>query len=209
MAPIVCMVTDRARLGGDFDRLVRRVAAAARGGAHLIQVRERELDGGPLCAFVRRCLEAVRDTPARVVVNDRLDVALAAGAHGVHLRADSVPVGRVRAMTPPGFLVGRSVHSVAAARRATDEHADYLIAGNLFPTSSKPGRPGAGIALLEAVAGAVPCPVLAIGGITVETARGLARTGAAGFAAIGLFADASDEDIASVIARASEAFGCQ
>lgn len=207
MAPVVCLVTDRARLGGDLDRLLRRVAAAARGGVHLIQLRERDLDGGPLFALVRRCLEAVRGTPARVIVNDRLDVALAAGAHGVHLRADSVPVGRARVMTPPGFLVGQSVHSMAAARRAVEEGADYLILGNVFPTGSKPGRPGAGVELLAAVAGAVPRPVLAIGGITVETVRGLARTGAAGFAAIGLFADAGDEGVASVVARASEAFG--
>jgi thiamine-phosphate pyrophosphorylase len=114
------MVTDRQRLGADAeDLLVDRVAAAARAGVHLVQVRERDLEGAALMQLVERCVVAVRSTFARVIVNDRLDVALAAGAHGVHLRSDSMPAGRVRAVVPRGFLIGRSVHAAGEAARVS------------------------------------------------------------------------------------------
>lgn len=190
MSPVVCLITDRRRAGGE-DALLERVAAAARAGVHLVQVRERDLDGGPLLRLVERCLEAVRGTAARVVVNDRLDVALAAGAHGVHLRGDSMPASRARQMAPPGFLVGRSVHALDEAVGVTVEGGlDYLVFGPVFPTASKPGHPGTGVEALARVAGATPLPVLAIGGVTGERAEAVMGAGAAGYAALGLF-DAS------------------
>ena len=186
MSPLVCLITDRRRAGGE-DALVRRVAAAGRAGVHLVQVRERDLDGGPLLRLVARCLDAVRSTKTRVVVNDRLDVALAAGAHGVHLRGDSMPAFRARAIAPPGFLIGRSIHSATEIDSSTSDGVDYLIFGPVWPTPSKPGHPGAGGQALTGVAQATVLPVLAVGGITPETARAAIDAGASGYAAISLF----------------------
>jgi thiamine-phosphate pyrophosphorylase len=191
MTPVVCLITDRARVGG-ADGVVERVRWAARAGVHLVQVRERDLDGGPLTALVRRCVEAVRGSATRILVNDRLDVALAAGAHGVHLRADSMPAARVRTLAPPGFVVGRSVH---ARHEAIDAAAagglDYLLFGTVFATPSKPGRPAAGLAALADVASAITIPVLAVGGVTPDNVGKVILAGAAGFAAIGMFTSSS------------------
>jgi thiamine-phosphate pyrophosphorylase len=190
VTPVVCLITDRTR-GGGADAIVERVARAARSGVHLIQVRERDLDGGPLTQLVRRCLEAVRGTRTRVLVNDRVDVALAAGAHGVHLRADSMPAPRVRALCPPGFVVGRSVHTRdEALAMAAGGGLDYLLFGTVFATLSKPGRTPAGLSALADVALAVPLPVLAVGGVTPDKVDEVVGAGAAGFAAIGMFAAA-------------------
>ena len=207
MTPVICLVTDRLRLPGGADAAVDRVRWAARAGVHLIQVRERELDGGALTAFVRRCVEATQGSRARVLVNDRLDVALAAGAHGVHLRAASLPAARVRTACPPGFLLGRSVHRRAeAVDAAADGAVDYLLFGTVFATPSKPGREPAGPAMLAEVAGAVRVPVLAIGGVSPDNLGEVRAAGAAGFAAIGLFAAASEDAMAHAVAAAAAAF---
>ena len=187
MAPVLCLITDRQRAGG-VDALAARVAAAARAGAHLVQVRERDLDGGPLLEVVRRCLDAVAGTRTRVVVNDRLDVALAARAHGVHLRGDSTPASRVREVAPDGFLVGRSVHAAGeAVAVAAAGGLDYLVFGPVFPTSSKPGHPGVGLTALEEVVRATALPVLALGGMSWPVLDAIVRAGAAGMSGIGLF----------------------
>jgi len=189
------------------DALVASVAAAARGGIDLVQVRERDLDGGALVRLVARCIDASRDTRTRVLVNDRVDVAMAAGAHGVHLRGDSVPAPRVRALVPRGFLIGRSIHSREEAEQvAAEGGVDYLMFGTVFSTPSKPGVAAAGIQALADVVCVSPLPVLAVGGITVGTARGLARTKAAGVAAIGVFTDVPTRDVPRTIADLAHAF---
>ncbi|HEV8394942.1 MAG TPA: thiamine phosphate synthase [Vicinamibacterales bacterium] len=206
MTPVVCLITDRARGAGGADGAVERVRWAARAGVHLVQVRERDLDGGPLTALVRRCVEAVRGSRARVLVNDRLDVALAAGAHGVHLRADSMPAPTVRALCPPGFLVGRSVHARdEAVAVAAAGGLDYLLFGTVFPTFSKPGRPASGVTALVEVAAAVTIPVLAVGGVTPDNVGEVAAAGAAGFAAIGMFAADSEAAFAQSMAAVTSA----
>ena len=179
---IACVVTDRRRIDP-----AEQAEAAARAGIDLIQVRERDLDARPLAAIVARILNAVHGSSTRVVVNDRLDVALACGAHGVHLRSDSLPADAARTISPAGFLIGRSVHGVEEARSASSG-ADYLIAGPVFPTSSKlEGTSWLGTEGLRAIAQSVSVPVLAIGGITVERLDEVAVSGATGIAAIGLF----------------------
>jgi thiamine-phosphate pyrophosphorylase len=190
------MITDRHRLAAtDPERLVaERVAAAAASGVDLIQVRERDLDGRALLGLVTRCVGAASGTRTRVLVNDRLDVALAAGAHGVHLRADSMPAPRARTLAPPGFLIGRSVHSVEEAVTAcADGGLDYLLFGAVFTTVSKPGQTPAGVQALADVSAAVSLPVLGVGGISRETVGRLAGTGCAGFAAIGWFVDGAQD----------------
>ena len=185
------MITDRSRVGGGDDALAARVGAAAAAGVNLVQVRERDLEARDLRRLVGRCLEAVAGSPTRVLVNDRLDVALAAGAHGVHLRGDSMPASRARSLAPIGFLIGRSVHSVdEAVAVCTAGDLDYLMFGSVFATASKPGQMPAGVQALAQVAAAVTIPVLAVGGVTRETVSQLTDTGCAGFAAIGWFAHA-------------------
>lgn len=204
MGPVICFVT-----GGDsdLDGLVERIGAAARAGIHLIQVREPRVDDRTLIALIRRSVAAARGTPARIVVNDRLDVALASGAHGVHLRADSLAAGRVRALAPRPFLVGRSVHDVPEAASATAGGGlDYLVFGTVFPSASKPGRPVAGLESLAAAVRATPLPVLAIGGITLPRLSAVAGTGAAGFAAISLFTGAPRAGLSDLAAQARFAF---
>jgi thiamine-phosphate pyrophosphorylase len=194
--PIICLVTDRQRLARPSDdELVCLAGRAAAAGVDLIQLRERNRDDGDLLALARRFVAAARGTTARVIVNDRLDIALAAGAAGVHLRADSVSAARVRAITPPEFIVGRSVHSAAEAVRAAPTGVDYLLMGTVYPSASKEGlAPIAGLAGLEAVCRAVSVPVLAIGGVATDKLRDIAGAGAAGVAAIGLFSEAVNEN---------------
>ena len=208
MTPVICLVTDRHRLSdGSEAALIEAIAAAARAGVHLIQIRERDLDARPLTRVVTAAVAAVRGTSSRIVVNDRVDVALSAGAHGVHLRGDSVPASRVREIVPRAFLVGRSVHSREEAERATAAGGlDYLLFGTVFETVSKPGMAGSGCEALAAIAAATPLPVLAIGGITVSRMAEVAATGAAGFAGIGLFAESPLDRLQVVVGQASLAF---
>ena len=204
-APVVCMVTDRRRLGADADdSLVRRIRLAARAGIHLIQIRERDLADRALLALVARAVDAVRGTRTRVLVNDRADVAAAAGAHGVHLRSDSVPAARVRDMVPRGFLIGRSVHDAEEAVRASaDGGLDYLLYGTVFETASKPGR-ASGVGALARVTRAVArLPVLAIGGVTLGNRVELSTTGCAGLAAIGMFAEGDEDSLPDVASAAA------
>lgn len=190
MRPIACLITDRWRLPEPTpEGVLRQIVRAAASGVQLIQLRERDLEGRVLFDLARRAVDAVRGTSTRILVNDRLDVALAARAHGVHLRGDSFPASRVRSIAPAGFLIGQSVHSVADARAASSGDADYLLYGNVFETASKPGRPGAGLQQLSDVVRATTCPVLAVGGVSVERVPEVVATGAAGFAAISRFAE--------------------
>ena len=196
------MITDRRRFAGGQDALVQRVAAAANAGVHLVQVRERDMEARDLSRLVARCVAAVHNTRTRILVNDRLDVALTAGAHGVHLRADSIPASRARSLAPIGFLIGQSVHTVAEAVTAhADGGVDYLLFGAVFATTSKPGQAPAGVHALADVVRATPVPVLAIGGITNETVPQLKGTGCAGVAAIGWFADGDEASLAERINR--------
>ncbi len=211
-SPIFCLVTDRRRLADASlpstgeDALVRQVRWAAASGVDLVQIRERDLPGAQLETLVARCVEAARGTPTRVLVNERVDVAVAAGAAGVHLPGTGPEAARLRPVVPPSFVIGRSVHSAGEAAAAEARGGlDYLILGTIFPTASKPGldRP-AGLDELARAATACRLPVLAIGGVTHATIPAVAQAGAAGIAAIGLFA-ATDEDEAAWRERVVEA----
>ena len=167
------------RLGGVHDFL--RTSAAA--GADAIQIREPDLSARELFEIVRSAVALTRGTPLKVLVNERIDVALLAGASGVHLRANGPPVDRVRAIVPAGFLIGRSAHSDEEIERARS--ADYLVFGTVFATPSKPGEAGQGLAALRRAVERFRGPVLAVGGITPANASSVLATGAAGYAAIG------------------------
>jgi thiamine-phosphate pyrophosphorylase len=206
----ICLVTDRRRLvaaGAAEDAAVRCLLAQVRhatdAGVDLIQIRERDLDAAALAALVREALAAARGTRTRIVVNDRVDVAIACGADGVHLRADSMPPAIVRRLAPPPFLIGRSVHAVGDLAAA--QGADYVIAGTVFPSASKPDEPPLlGADGLRAIASAAAAPVLAIGGVTLDRMAEVAAAGASGVAAIGLFMRAGRAPAAACRARALE-----
>lgn len=167
--------------------LCDQIEGAALGGVDFVQVRERDLAGGALAALVREALARLRGSPTRLLVNDRLDVALVTACHGVHLREDSVTVPQARRLSPRGFIVGRAVHDARGADASRD--ADYLVAGTVFETPSKPGVPAAlGIAgLRSVVAAARGCPVWALGGLGPDTLAPALAAGASGVAAIGAF----------------------
>jgi thiamine-phosphate pyrophosphorylase len=196
---MLCLVTDRRRLtsadtsAADAGRcLVEQARHAVEAGIDLIQLRERDLGARDLAALTRELLAVTRSTPTRLLVNDRLDVALACGADGVHLRGDSIAVAAARRIAPDGFLIGRSVHSVDEAVEAAG--ADYVIAGTVFPTVSKPSAPThLGVDGLRAIVRALAAPVLAIGGIGEKECDAVAEAGAAGVAAIGMFMAAGAE----------------
>lgn len=218
---LLCLVTDRRRLSpfpdpAALDRLVQLVGAAACAGVDYIQIRERDLTTQELTGLVRRSVAAVIGTPAKIVVNDRADVALAAGAHGVHLRSDSIEAVSVRRVLPQHMLIGRSVHGADdAADAARAGGLDYLIFGTLFPSGSKPS--GHGMTALTELSNAcarVALPMLAIGGLTPERAEQVAKAGAAGVAAIGLFVPPrgipDDQHLEMVVSRLRRTFDtCQ
>jgi thiamine-phosphate pyrophosphorylase len=185
-------VTDRRRTGAvgetaQRDCLLQQTAFAVAAGVDVIQVRERDLPARHLCGLVADVVAQARGSRTRVVVNDRIDVAVAAKADGVHLRGDSIPPNAVRPLVPAGFLIGRSVHSVDEALHV-HRAVDYLIAGTVWPSRSKaPNHPLLGTAGLGSIARASNVPVLAIGGVTLAALDQLGETGAAGAAAIDLF----------------------
>ena len=187
----LCYITDR--------RQLRSVSVAAviretvRAGVDLVQVREKDLTSRELVALVEEALSVAREPGlggARVVVNDRVDVALAAGADGAHLGAHSMPVQVVRRFVPRAFVIGVSCHSLAEALAAESGGADYLVLGPVFETPSKLGYgPPLGLAKLRDVTSRISIPVLALGGITVERIRPFLEAGASGIAGIRIFQD--------------------
>ena len=183
--PALMVVSDGS---GDPARVAALGQAAAAGGAWAFQIREPALGGRVL----GRLVSELARMSLRVIVNDRVDVALAAGAFGVELGERSLPVSRVRDLVAGRLRIGRSVHDAPGAARASADGADWLLFGHVFATASKPGLPPAGSAGLACACRAATCPVLAIGGITADTAHTAIAAGARGVAVIGAVATAPD-----------------
>jgi thiamine-phosphate pyrophosphorylase len=173
---IRCYVTDRRH--GD---LLSHVTAAIRDGVDMIQVREKDLYARELYELVCRIRDAAAGTTTKVLINDRLDIALAASLDGVHLPANGLPAARVR---PLVRVLGCSTHSLEETLQAESDGADFVIFGPVFET---PGKIPVGLEALRKVCAAVRVPVLAIGGITVGNTSAVQDAGASGIAAIRLF----------------------
>lgn len=167
--------------------------AAADASLDFFQIREPDLPDAALLDLATRVRDATAGSTLRILINDRLDIALAAGLDGVHLRGTSYPASRARQIATTGrpFLIGRSVHGVDEVKAVEAAGGlDYLIFGTIFATASKPtDHVLAGVQTLDAAVRACRLPILAIGGITLDNAALVAQTGAAGLAAIGLFQD--------------------
>jgi thiamine-phosphate pyrophosphorylase len=211
--PILCYVTDRSSLpvtaqNDWIELLLEKIEAAAAAGVDWIQLREKDLSGKLSSSLAREALRRVSQQAShaqratRVLVNDRLDVALAEQAGGVHLGENSLPIQEAKRLllaspaaktSPPCFLVGVSCHSLEAAQSAAIAGADYLFFGPVFATPSKAayGAPQ-GLERLAEVCTSVSIPILAIGGITPENAPSCFSAGASGIAAIRLFQDSAD-----------------
>lgn len=213
--PILCYITDRLLLkppasGTVVDALKSRIGEMLAAGADWIQIREKDLTGGALCGLVSFALDAAASQGSlaatgkpQIIVNDRLDVALATGAGGVHLGESSLPVAAAKKLVQAragglgeshaGFRTGVSCHSLAAVKQAEADGADYAIFGPVFSTPSKVRfGPPQGLARLEEVCRAVGIPILAVGGVTIETVASCIAAGASGIAAIRLFQDAAE-----------------
>jgi thiamine-phosphate pyrophosphorylase len=189
---VLTMVTDRRRLGAEA-RLVELAAALARAGLDVIQVREKDLSDRALLALVTAVRRAVSGTATRVLVNGRPDVALAAGADGVQLPEEGLPVAEVRRAFP-SLSIGASCHSVEAARRAAADGADTILLGPVFPTPGKEDHV-LGLSVLAEACAAAGVPVHAIGGVTPERVPALRAAGARGAAAIRPFLEAPPDAI--------------
>jgi thiamine-phosphate pyrophosphorylase len=215
-APLLCYVTDRSLLASEPAQwrkiLLKKIAAAAAAGVDWIQIREKDLFGKELSTLALEAVKLARNRAglsrrvpasppaarrARILINDRLDIALAADTGGVHLGEQSLPPQealRLREwLERKDFLMGVSCHSPTAAKEAERGGADYLFFGPVFATPSKAayGAPQ-GLDRLGEVCRAVALPVLAIGGVTPENAAACLSAGASGVAGIRLFQDAAD-----------------
>ena len=179
--PILCLVTDR-RLCPEGS-LVKKVAQAMEGGVNMVQLREKDISGGRLLKLAMELKNALQDE-ALLFINDRVDVALVCGADGVQLGEDGMNPSAVRPLVKDELLIGRSIHSVAGALTAQQQGADLLLGGAIFPSSSHPGGPVNGVALLRQLSGRVTIPYIGTGGVNASNAGEVIQAGADGVAVI-------------------------
>jgi thiamine-phosphate pyrophosphorylase len=198
--PIICYVSERKSLGesAGIAGVLGKIRAAIAAGVDWVQIREKDLSGRELLGLAREAVAA--GSGARLIVNDRVDVALGAGAAGVHLGRESLGARDVvrwcrSGNAPADFLVGVSCHSLEEAREAECAGAAYIFFGPVFDTPSKRGMgEPQGVARLGEICCGVAIPVLAIGGVSEKNAGECIRAGAAGIAAIRMFQDARDAE---------------
>lgn len=176
-------ITDRRALPAGVT-LAQAVEAALDGGVTCLQLREKEASAGEILALARTLLPLCRARRVPLLINDRVDIALAAGAGGVHLGQDDLPLPEARALLGPDRILGATAHTVEEALRAQAEGADYLGVGAMFPTGTKTDTVPTSADTLKAICAAVSIPVVAIGGVNAQNLPTLAGTGIAGAAVV-------------------------
>ncbi|HEY0081368.1 MAG TPA: thiamine phosphate synthase [Pyrinomonadaceae bacterium] len=211
--PITYLITDgrttreTTAASAEFTRLFALVGACVLARVSLVQLREKQMRPRVLYELTRRAADLTRGSRTRLLVNDRIDIALAAGADGVHLTARSLDPLVVRNICPRGFLIGASTHSLAEARAASESDVDFAVFGPVYDTPSKHayGPPLGLEALREAAQAVAPFPLLALGGITRAHIPQVVAAGARGVAAIRLFGNESE--IEAVVGELEESGG--
>lgn len=202
------LITDQRVAGRDICDVVQAALAAVPDGAFLVQLRAKDLSPGAMLHLARRLRAITAAHDARLLINDRLDVALASGADGVHLPENGLDIASVRAITRPSFLIGVSRHGPGGAAAAARAGADLVVCGPIWPTPSKPGTEPLGVAALTEAAAAIaevqdpdrPTHLFALGGVdTPERAAAARAAGAFGAASIRAFC-AADEPGATAAA---------
>jgi len=195
--PLAYLITDRHQLkskatSGGFQALLDFIDLAFSSGIDLVQIRERDLSALDVYQITRTAVQSARVYGGTVLVNDRADIAAAAGA-GVHLTTHSIDASIIRKCFGSRMLIGESTHSLNEAKAAEQSGADFIVFGPVFETESKRVYgPPVGIKALQEAACAVQIPVLALGGINNDNLRSPIAAGAAGIAGISLFAGAND-----------------
>jgi len=185
--PLLCLVTDSA---ASRLPLEEAVALAVYGGVTLVQVRDKLLSGRELLALAQRIIERVEGR-ARIVVNQRVDIAYASAADGVHLPSNGIAPAAAREMLGNSAIIGQSIHVVADIKRCAGSPIDYFELGTIFESRTHPGGPTQGLEPLRAAA-RTSTPIIAIGGISAETAGAVLEAGAAGVAVISAILGDSD-----------------
>jgi thiamine-phosphate pyrophosphorylase len=184
------VILDRGAAGG--RELAPLLDAVLAGGCRLVQLREKSLPSADLYPIARALRSRCREAGCLFIVNDRVDLALAVEADGVHVGQDDLPAREARRLLRPGMLLGVSTHDELQACRARDDGADYVAVGSMFPTGSKPGFKLVGPELLRRVRPEIAVPLVAIGGITVQNVAEVVRAGADAVAVISAVCAASD-----------------
>jgi thiamine-phosphate pyrophosphorylase len=189
--PLYYYITDRRALAR--TTLLACVRRQISHGVDIVQIREKDLSDRAILSLASRIGHAASGSATRVLLNGRADLAVVAGLHGVHLPSTGPDPHDIRCWTPPGFLIGVSVHSTAEALRAAASGADYLLLGHVFPTPSKADYdPPVGLETLREVCAAVDIPVFALGGVRPEHIVSILDNGAVGVAGIRLFQERID-----------------
>ncbi len=181
----------------DRPDLERFVAACVRGGVDVVQLREKGLDARPLLARARALGSVCRDLGVPFIVNDRPDLALEAGADGVHVGQDDAPPALARRILGPGAIVGLSTHSVDDLERAASEPVDYVSAGPVVATPTKPGREPTGEAYAALAVARSIVPVFVTGGVTPDSVGPLAAAGVRHFVVVRWLTGAADPEAAA------------
>jgi thiamine-phosphate pyrophosphorylase len=190
MDPSLYVILDRA--AARARELEAILDGALAGGCRMIQLREKEWPSGRLLSLAERLRERCRRAGATFIVNDRVDLAVAVGADGVHLGQDDLPPRVARLLLRPGMILGRSTHSLAQAREARDDGAGYIAVGAMFPTTTKPDFQLVGPELVRTIRPETTLPLIGIGGITPDNAGAVIRAGADGVAVISAVCGAAD-----------------
>jgi thiamine-phosphate pyrophosphorylase len=195
MDPSLYVILDRtAARGRDLTEILESTIA---GGCRMVQLREKEWPSGRLLALAERLRARCREAHVTFVVNDRLDLALALAADGVHLGQEDLPPRVARPILRPGMLLGVSTHSVEQARTAQAAGADYVAVGAMFPTATKPDFELVGPDLVRKLRAEIRVPLIGIGGLTPDNVGDVIRAGAAGVAVISAVCAADDPERAT------------